>query len=50
MSIHQAGKGDSPRPVNKELWESGWDRIFGKGKKNAKKSAKKAVPRKGNKK
>jgi len=24
-----AGKGDTPRPVNRELWEAGWKSAFG---------------------
>jgi hypothetical protein len=27
---HSAGKGDSPRPVDRKKWSENWDRIFGK--------------------
>jgi hypothetical protein len=27
MSTNQAGKGDKPRPVNRDLWDATWERI-----------------------
>ena len=33
---HDAGKGDSPRPVDYKKWSENWDRIFGKKPKTKK--------------
>ena len=27
MSANQAGKGDSPRPVNRAAWDATWERM-----------------------
>lgn len=32
-----AGKGDRPRPVDRETYEKNWERIFGKPKPEGKK-------------
>ena len=34
---HGAGKGDSYRPVDQKKWDEGWEKAFGKKKKNSKK-------------
>lgn len=41
---HNAGKGDSPRPVDYNKWSENWDRIF--GKKKPKKDSKPKKPKK----
>ena len=39
-----AGKGDSPRPVNRAAWEAAWERI--KAKKEAEEAKGKESPKK----
>tara|TARA_Y100000593_G_scaffold93645_1_gene189304 strand:+ start:1133 stop:1315 length:183 start_codon:yes stop_codon:yes gene_type:complete len=34
---HGAGKGDGYRPVDQKKWDEGWEKAFGKKKKNSKK-------------
>tara|TARA_R100000700_G_C3086239_1_gene89653 strand:- start:194 stop:376 length:183 start_codon:yes stop_codon:yes gene_type:complete len=34
---HGAGKGDNYRPVDQKKWDEGWEKAFGKKKKNPKK-------------
>ena len=31
--VGPGGKGNKPRPTDKEKWDEGWERIFGKDKK-----------------
>lgn len=33
--MNDAGKGDTYRPLNRKLWDEGYDRIFNKDKRNA---------------
>ena len=39
---HNAGKGDSYRPVDRKKWDENWDRIFGKKKPKKESVAKKS--------
>lgn len=36
---NQAGKGDKLRPQNRKKWEEGWERIWGKKKKDEKRTS-----------